>query len=66
MNEETKLLGNVDLTVTHVKGKNKEGKEFEFDYYSIVLGDSKIKIVPTTENKALFEYLIGKVFKNVK
>lgn len=66
MNEETKLLGNVDLSVTHCNGKNKEGKDYAFDYYSIMLGDTKIKIVPTTEYKELFGYLLGKVFKNAK
>lgn len=65
MNETKKVLGKVDLVVTHVQGVNKEGKDFSFDYFSIKLDDVEIRINPRAEDKSLFEYKMG-ITRNAK
>lgn len=59
MTENKKVLGKVDLVVTHVSGTNKDGRDYDFDYFSLKLSDCEIRIVPRAEDKSLFEYKLG-------
>lgn len=63
MTENKKTLCKVDLVETHVEGQNKEGKPFDFNYYSIMLGDVEIRIVPRAEDKSLFDYKLSHASK---